>query len=231
MRIFKKKEYFGHRTFAQVGEDIIMNFINARWIKRPISDIRYLDIGCNEPIIENNTYFFYNNGASGVVIEPNPIFTDKIKKFRPKDIVVNKGISFNKYIKEAVFYMCDKPGLNTFNKERAIELEKNGWKIRKEKILPLITLDEVIELYFEGANIDILSIDVEGVEIEILKSIDFDSTRPTQICIEANNKSFAIKETNPIIDFFVDKNYLLMANTSINYIFVDEYKVDLNVKD
>ncbi len=56
------------KSFAQFGEDILLETCFNLLFSTDISKIKYLDIGSNDPIIGNNTYFFYKNKASGVLI-------------------------------------------------------------------------------------------------------------------------------------------------------------------
>ncbi len=61
-------------SYAQGGEDLLIagiaGFIG---LHRPEKDIRltYMDIGANDPVMGNNTYYFYKfGGCRGVLVEP-----------------------------------------------------------------------------------------------------------------------------------------------------------------
>lgn len=77
-------------------------------------------------------------------------------------------------------------------------------------------------------RVDFISIDAEGVDIAILKTIDFELCRPTLFCVEANKNILNRKAKSEVIEFLENKNYVLMADTSINYIFLAREALILN---
>ncbi len=225
--------FFPHmrRSYSQSGEDIIISDLFHRL---QISNPAYLDIGANAPISLSNTYRFYTRGSRGVCVEPNPELYKKLKNKRPGDVCLNAGISFDDK-READFYLFPEKynGLNTFSKEEADFWEHTGndliGKHRVERVIrmPLIDINEVIGKYF-SLHPNFISIDVEGLDLEIAKTIDFDKYKPEVFCLEtlgfiAGNKEIKKKE---IVDFFIDKGYFIYADTYINTIFCrkDVYK-------
>ena len=58
---------------------------------RPVG--RYVDIGAFHPIQYSNTYLLYENGWSGVCVEPNPDLADQFVIARPRDIIINRAIA------------------------------------------------------------------------------------------------------------------------------------------
>lgn len=66
-----------------------MNFIGI-----DLKKVRYLDLGANHAKELSNSYAYYENGASGVLVEANPELIDELKEIRPRDIIVNKAIAF-----------------------------------------------------------------------------------------------------------------------------------------
>ena len=63
------------KSYSQCGEDIIVaRLLRDMGIDMPF----YVEIGTNDPVIFNNTYFFYRRGAHGVCVEPNPKLHKKI---------------------------------------------------------------------------------------------------------------------------------------------------------
>jgi hypothetical protein len=63
-------------------------------------------------------------------------------------------------------------------------VREKGYKIEKVLKIPLVRIDRVIAEHFGGAAPDYLSIDVEGLEFEILKTLDLTRYRPKVVCIE-----------------------------------------------
>lgn len=211
--------------YAQSGEDIILSHL---FFKMSISHPTYLDIGANHPSFISNTYYFYLRGSSGVCVEPNPILYKKIKKLRPRDKVLNVGIGVNEET-TADFYLFPEyaDGLSTFSKEEAVYWEETGMKhtgkIKYEKIIqvPLQTINTVIVSNFKHTP-DFISIDVEGLDLQILESLDFDSHAPLILCVEtlAYGKDQTEHKREDIISFVKSKGYEIYADTHVNTIFL-----------
>jgi FkbM family methyltransferase len=211
--------------YSQFGEDLILSHLFYQLdIKKPT----YLDIGANEPRYISNTYFFYLKGSTGVLIEPNPFLYKKLKSMRPKDIVLNTGIGFNE-VAQADFYVFPNyaNGLSTFSEKEASHWENIGMKglgkIPVEKVIkmPLVPVNKILEKYFNGAAPNFISLDVEGLDLEILKSLDFNKYKPEVVCVETlaydeNQKTFKLDDIN---EFMISIGYEVYADTRVNTIF------------
>ncbi|HSW94127.1 MAG TPA: FkbM family methyltransferase [Gammaproteobacteria bacterium] len=208
--------------FSQAGEDRIIFFICDYFMKTSFADLVYLDIGANNPKNDNNTYLIYLSHGQGVLVEPNHYWCDEIKKRRPRDTVLNMGISTDDKTTSATYYACDNHGLSTFSPERSEELKADGHTITEIPDVPLISFNQVVETYLNDTAPDFVSLDVEGLELGILKSINWEKYRPKIFCIESNMESFKTGHPNPVLEWMEAKNYLCVANTSINFIFVSQ---------
>lgn len=218
--LFKFLHYQYRVSFSQSGEDAVIDSLFTVLNKRFPT---YLDIGTNHPANFNNTYLFYRKGCHGVCIEPDPSLCRTIKKYRPRDICINAGIS-DTDATSAIFYMLSTHTLNTFSAEEAEKYTKNGQHSIINKInIPLLTVNSVIRDNFTGAP-DLVSIDVEGWEMKILETFDFQSYRPTVFCIETLTYSSPgnEKKLTNIIDFLEARGYIRFADTYINSIFIDK---------
>ncbi len=207
-------------SYAQSGEDIIVSFIlKTLKIKHPT----YIDIGAHHPFYLSNTAIFYKKGFSGVCIEPDPVLFKEIKKSRKRDICLNIGIGIND-LDKADFFLMSTPSLNTFSKEEALNYDKNSkHKLKKVIKLPLKTINWVFEHHTNGRP-DFVSIDVEGLDFDIIKSLDFERYRPTVLCIETLRfiRVGVAEKEQAIIDFVIKQGYMVYADTYINTIFVDK---------
>lgn len=189
----------------------------------------YLDIGAADPVRGNNSYLFYVLGCRGALVEPNIDFVQEIKAKRPEDTVLNLGIGVTEE-KEADYYCYTlNPAWNTFDKELAearIAKSKNNYdKIIK---MPLVPINRVIEENFHGKAPDFLSTDVEGLDLAILKSLDFQRFRPKVICAEtiAEDLTHALQTMNPeITAFLAEKGYDARGMTYYNTLYIDRNMV------
>ena len=211
---------FAHPSFAQQGEDLIINSIFQNHLK--INKPSFIDIGAYHPIYSNNTYLLYLQGSRGVLVEPNPAYTELLKSVRKEDTVLNIGIGITNDT-EADYYVFDKNSqLNTFSKERVDEyIKKYGPDILKEVVkMPLVNINQVLEEHFTDTP-NIFSIDVEGLDLDILKTLDFERYRPNLFCVETSvYGTFHVDDE--ITNFMETKGYTMRANTFTNSIYVDK---------
>lgn len=208
-------------SYSQSGEDLIIDFIfNGLKIEKP----SYLDIGAYHPYHYSNTAFFYKKGGRGINIEPNKKNFDLFLKYRKKDINLNLGIAKQEGVLN--FYHMSVPTLNTFSETEAYRLEKEfNYKILNIEKIKVKTIEQVINSYWYGKFPDFLSLDVEGGDEDIIKSINYDNG-PIVICVETilfSDSGKGIKNMS-MIDFLKSKGYLVYGDTYINTIFVKKDK-------
>lgn len=209
----------GKKSYSQCGEDLIVRYIfDALKIPSPV----YLDIGAHHPTHLSNTFLFYEQGAHGVNIEPDPILFKMFVKERARDINLNVGISDREG--ELPFYVMSAPTLNTFVEADAQAAVAQG-RVKIEQVLSVrvrpinVVLDEVLK----GMALDFMTIDVEGLDFAILSSLDFNRWRPKVICAE----TITYSEMNhgeklpQIAELLNDLGYETYADTHINTIFLD----------
>lgn len=206
----------GHRgavSYSQMGEDLVVFHLLKDAMK--IAQPTYLDIGAADPIAGNNTYLLHWAGGRGVLVEPNPLFQAALKLQRPHDIVVQAGIGVSD-AKEADYYVFkDAPMLNTFSPDDVAWRRKQAGHEVIEKVLkmPLITINELIEKHL-GKAPDLVSIDIEQMDLPVLRTLDFAKYRPAVIVAE----SFPNGAT---AEFLKTQGYELRGASMFNVIFAD----------
>lgn len=225
-RITKVKTLFptksDFKSYSQAGEDKCIEFIFTN--KSIIGDKKfsYLDIGSNDPIVGNNTYYFYKKGGRGVLVEPNLNWVKKTKTKRSEDVFINAGIAFDDTTEADYYTFGWAHCLNTFSKEQADYVVSLGHKLDKTTKIKLIKINDVLEKYFKTEAPDIVSIDVEGLELPILNTLNFEKYRPILFCIESNKKNYKYGSEHKIINFMENLNYAYVADTAVNMIFLDK---------
>jgi FkbM family methyltransferase len=226
-RLRRRFGFFAHRalgsekvSYAQCGEDIIADFVLSTL---GIDKVRYLDIGAHDPAYLSNTYYFYRRGGNGVCIEPDPCLSKGFKEMRPRDVCLPVGIGSASGT--ADLFVMTTPTLNTFSRDEAKRCESYGTE-RIERVLPVAvkTVNEVIEEHFEDVP-HFVSIDVEGLDLAILKSFDFKRYRPQVICVETliYAEDGRERKLEEVIDVLRANDYLVYADTYINTIAVDQH--------
>ncbi len=206
-------------SYAQSGEDIIIeNIFNILKISRPA----YLDIGAFDPVHFSNTYLFYRKGCKGVLVEPDPLLCKKLKSKRKHDNVLNIGVGISDR-HDADFFVMSSRTLNTFSKTEAEHLQENSkYKIEKVLKIPLEKVNNIIDKHFKTKP-NLISLDTEGLDFEIIQSLDLIKFRPEVICVETRSYSEngESQYNQDIFNMMVEKGYFLYADTFINSIFID----------
>jgi FkbM family methyltransferase len=206
-----------HLSFAQNGEDrIASTLFEFLDIEKPT----YLDIGAYEPIVGSNTYLFYRRGARGVLVEPNVDCVGRLRSKRPGDTVLNVGVGLTAD-RSADFYRLSLPQRNTFDKDEAEKVVRDsGGKVTLREVvkMPLVPVNDVIAEHFGGKAPDFFSIDVEGLDFAILKTLDFGKYRPKMICSELRTNG---KTNEEAVAFLRQRNYEIQGMTFPNILFVD----------
>ena len=207
-------------AFSSSGEDVMA----VSWLRSSgidLSTVRYLDIGAAEPKRLSNTYLLYTLGASGVLVEPDPDQVHELRSARSRDTVLSAAIAFDDR-RRAPLARMRRRVFNTFLEGHAEKIiaASSGWPGNQQESIvdrievDLLPINDVIERYMGGVAPDFLSIDTEGCDFDILRSLDLARFRPRLICIEPDQPvhEFA-KLLEPL-------GYLLVCPTPDNLMFL-----------
>lgn len=211
-------------SFSQCGEDLLVAFILKNVMQ--INKISYLDIGCNHPYRLNNTAILRKEFEvrKGILIEPNPDLFHLIREKRKQDICLNIGVGLRGEV--LPYYMMDNDTLNTFSKEEADNAVQKGFQVKKCMDVKIYEINAILQKYFTDSGLDFLSIDIEGNDFEVLKAIRYDRIRPSVICTETLEFMGGKDERLfGLIEFYKKKDYVLIADTWINSVFIDVRQV------
>jgi len=216
-----KNNYFNGyylKSYSQEGEDMILR----RMFEGQKTGF-YVDVGAHHPKRFSNTYFFYKQGWRGINIDAMPGSMKLFNKVRPKDINLEKAISDKKQI--LTYYIFNEPALNGFSKELSEERDgKSNYFIKLTKDIETVTLDEILDNYLpKNQEIDFLSIDVEGHDFIVLKSINLEKYRPKVILIEILGSSLSEINNNEISQYLKSYGYLVYAKAMNTVFFIDDY--------
>lgn len=209
--INKIKELIRQRyniSFSKAGDDIqLMKLINNS------APGAYVDIGSWHPINASNTYYFYLRNWKGICIDPNPELKLLYKQFRPKDNFINAGIGESETSLE--YYMLEESSMNTFSHDFLKKHQLESKTIKKINV-PLYSLKEILDTNLDkNDRLDFFDIDVEGFDLEVLKTNDWNIYRPKVIVIESDI-SLQNDISSEIVKYLELQNYRLIGKSIIN---------------
>ncbi len=203
-------------SYSQEGEDLVL----YRLIGHKTNGF-YVDIGAHHPYRFSNTYKFYQLGWRGINIDPLPESMKLFKEERPRDISLEVAI-VNSDKQQLHYYMFDEPALNTMDDQVATqrELTVPTDKIVKTISVPSYRLVDVLDKYLPNhQDIDFFSIDVEGMDFNVIQSNNWDKYRPNFVVLESLNSNLQEDLNTELSSFLIDKNYNLVAKTANSLIY------------
>lgn len=209
-----RRDYLGtpKRTYSGEGEDLILKkfFGNKR-------DGVFVDVGCYHPKVGSNTHIFYKNGWHGINIDPNPLSIKLFNKLRKRDINLNVGVSSEE--SQLRYFMFEEPAINTFSETQKISRIEGGQKFIGEMTIPTLKLSTILDRHFKNQQIDILDIDVEGFDLDVLKSNNWEKYKPTVIMVEDQDDNVTSFEQLETYKFLKPLGYQLICKTVSTLIF------------
>ncbi len=204
-RIFWLEKFFlKKKSYSQCGEDIFI----SEFFKNKIVKGTYLDIGAFNPIKFNNTYLLYKNGWEGTNIDLNQTSIDLFNILRPNDKNICAAVS-DKIEKVEVYIENLFSPLNTISEERFKLLNKNKSK-KNTYYVETKTINNLIKDKF-----DFLNIDIEGLDMRVIKSINLKFYNPKLICIEILNS----KNETVLNNYLIKYGYYFIKKLGPSYFF------------
>ncbi len=206
---------YSRKSYSQEGEDLVLWVLLGNRVNRPGF---YVDIGAHHPYRFSNTCIFYKNGWHGINVDATPGSMRPFRWLRRRDVNLECGISSQEG--EMTYFMFDEPALNTFSEELARERQENGWKLIRIQTVATCTLGSLLDAYMpSGAKIDFLSVDVEGLDLQVLQSNDWLSYRPHIILVEVFDMELACLLESELYHYLASLDYEWVAKTFRTFFF------------
>jgi len=184
----------------------------------------YIDIGAGHPIADNVSFFFYERGWQGVVVEPQPNLVDLYSRLRPRDTRVCSLIGTRRGLVD--FHAFGEfHGLSTASEQHAVAARSFGATSRIIRV-PMIGLAELCENY-ATTSIDFLKVDVEGAEADVLMSGDWDRFRPKIVIVEAITPVTSAPSWEEWEPFLLARGYRFVLFDTLNRFYVAEEQPQL----
>ncbi len=194
-------------SYSQFGEDKLLRSL------LPERFGTYVDIGAGHPVRNSNTYYFYKRGWRGVLIEANPQLCKLLSKTRRRDKTINALVD-ESASDETKIWFFEPSELSTADEARANDLLRQGVSLREIKSLPSITLRD-LSIKVSPEDPSLLSIDVEGLDLRVLRGNDWARFSPRVICVEVG-----LNSDSEIDDLLKSLGYEKVGQQFVSAIFV-----------
>lgn len=202
--------------YSQEGEDIVL--------KRILQNKEcgfYIDIGAHHPYRYSNTYLLYKKGWRGMNVDASPLSIELFEKARPNDINLNFAVSEN--LEKLNYYIFEDGAYNTLSSEMSVSYQQNlGVSLKSVKEVITQRLDNIFNKYLPKSivDIDLMTIDVEGLDLGVLKSNNWEKYSPNILVVEEQWSSIENILNGELYGFLVNKNYVLYSKLVNSLIFI-----------
>lgn len=212
-----KKSYFSFSGVDLIIENIFKNQKKGF----------YVDVGCQHPIKNNNTYLLFKKGWFGLNIDLDKDNIDLFNAARPNDENVNIAIS-NKIGETDLYFYHKKSPINTISKTTSNFQKANVSEVKRIKTETLTNI--LSKSITKNQKINLLSVDVEGHELQVFEGLDFNTFGPDVIIVEyldLNVRKLEIKNlsidniiNSDVYKFLILKKYILVNCIYSDLIFI-----------
>lgn len=202
-------------SYAQEGEDLIV----ARLVGDK-NDGFYVDVGAHHPVRHSNTYRLYRRGWRGINIDATPGSMERFRRLRPRDINLECLVAAG--AEPRPFNILSEPALNTASRPLAEQrrTENRQYRVTETVTLQPRTLAAILREHLPaGQTIDLMSVDVEGLDLEVLRSNDWQTYRPGILLVELLATALDALEDNEIVRFLRAQSYKPVAKLYNTVIF------------
>lgn len=191
-------------SYSQFGEDRIIDaFFQGK------REGFYVDVGCNRPIAYSNTWLLYKSGWRGVVIDANPDVIAMFSEVRPRDLSETAVVSDRQ--REVDFFTSRVSDLISGIGEKTDgfwqRTDDNSQVSRRHTI----TLQSILERNQVPRDFDLLSVDVEGEDLGVLRSLDLVQFRPRLIVVEIHGFDLAAPARSDLYRHLAAQQYELIG--------------------
>ena len=182
----------------------------------------YVDVGAHHPTRFSNTQRFYELGWRGINIEPNPDALALFQRQRSRDTNVCCGVAGSDGRME--YIMFNEPALNSFDRSLSESRQSSKYRIVGTKEVPVRRLSAILEECLPPETpITFMSIDVEGYDLDVLKSNDWTRFRPECLLVESVGFDLGSAAESPINAFLLKNGYKLFAKTVHTLFYLDSH--------
>ncbi len=176
----------------------------------------FVDVGANDGITGSNSLAFEEAGWKGLLVEANVAHKEALlkRKWKTEFVAVSDSASVKFSAVSGISNLHGLSRIDTSEKFYQLVKKNNGSVVEKE--IPAKTLTCILDDNNVDKNFDVLSVDVEGHELVVLNSLDFNKYVPRVMLVEDNSKG----EDSSVYKFICSKGYIRANRLGVNEIYV-----------
>ena len=211
------------RHFAQCAEDLIVTSLLraiAAESSLDLSTERYLEIGANHPIATSATYLLREEfGMRGVLVEANPALIPDLQKVRGDDIIVNRAVVTHSGT-DVELFVSNQHEISSVSRDFVETWANGAVGLNRIESVEAVRINALLAQYFNDRVPIFLSIDIEGMDFDLISDMDWHRWRPSIVQVEPS-EHFIKDNAKKIAEFLKTKGYFEVARTPVNQIFLD----------
>jgi FkbM family methyltransferase len=197
---------YARRSYAQDGEDLLLAQLFAGQGRG-----FYVDVGAHHPLRFSNTYLLYRRGWRGLNLDPTPGSMLPFRRLRPHDLSLELAVAEQPGTR--LLYRFADAAFNTFDPDVAVGHKARGLVALEPVAVQALPLATILERHLPPATpIDLLSVDVEGLDFAVLRSNDWVRFRPRCVLVEWTGELAALADA-PAVRLLAPLGYRPVART------------------
>ena len=178
----------------------------------------YVDVGAGHPRLANDTCALHDRGWSGINVEPSETLVEAFREARPSDR--NLCLALSDAEGELLFHEIAGTGLSTGDPSLAEAHAARGYEVQVRRV-PVSTLARVLDDAGAPA-VDVLKVDVEGMEEQVLAGNDWTRFRPRVVLVEATYPESPERRPTGIRAFLEERGYRHVLFDGLNDFYVEQ---------
>lgn len=207
-------------SYSRNFEDVIL-----QRVLRDVQNGCYVDVGASHPVADSNTYAFYERGWRGICVDAldySPLWSER----RVEDVFVRAALGAKPG--QAAFHIYhDTPQISTGSNATVEHWRGDGVAPNETTTVPVLTLNSLLEEHLDERTLHLLSIDVEGMEKEVLQGIDLRKYRPWVIVIEATKPGTPMPDHEHWEPLLLATGYAMVYRDGINRFYLSGERPEL----
>jgi FkbM family methyltransferase len=173
------------RFYSQHGEDVIA----FKALHDSTGPRYFVEVGMIDGKRFSNTLALEEAGWTGLCVEAHPGYVELVRANRPRSVVVHAGAGDRSGV-TLPFYAEPRSDLSGFAQRSEAQMrERFGHWFAGFNVInvPVRTLDDMLTEANAPRGLELVSIDVEGTELDVLRGLDLAHWQPRVLVVEGND--------------------------------------------